>query len=126
MNICKVYPLTPVAFQWDQAMTSVNLDINERVCTSRTSLHSFKTTYGNRALSEGFRYHFSVRIVKGSNFKLGVSSTRDVLDQAFSDSLDGWAYYSNGQLRHGSKSEGPMYGETYKADDVVGVYVDLK
>jgi hypothetical protein len=35
-----------------------------------------------------------VRIVKGNNFKIGVSRTRQVLDAGFSDSSDGWAYYS--------------------------------
>ena len=73
----------------------------------------------------GLRYHFQVRIVKGSNFKLGVSRTRDVLDAAFCDTPDGWAYYSRGQLRHGDKSVGPEYGETFETEDVVGVYVDL-
>ncbi len=80
-------------------MTSANLDLNpenERVCTSRTSMHSFKTTYGNMPLMPGFRYHYSIRILKGSNFKIGVSRTRNTLDAAFSDSEDGWAYYSGG------------------------------
>ena len=75
---------------------------------------------------EGFRYHFAIRIVKGSNFKLGVSRSRTTLDTAFSDSEDGWAYYSGGQLRHGSKGEGSKYGEAFQANDVIGVYLDLK
>lgn len=49
-----------------------------------------------------------------------------MLDAAFSDSEDGWAYYSGGQLRHGSKGEGSKYGEAFSANDVIGVYLDLK
>jgi hypothetical protein len=89
-------------------------------------MHSFKTTYGTVPLVEGFRYHFAIRIIKGSNFKLGVSRSRSTLDAAFSDSEDGWAYYSGGQLRHGSKGEGSKYGEAFLDNDVIGVYLDLK
>ena len=110
-------------------MTSSNLDLNpenERICTSRTSMNSFKTAYGNVGLLPGFKYHYAVRIIKGSNFKIGVSSTRHTLDAAFSDTDDGWAYYSGGQLRHGSKGEGPKYGESFQAHDVIGVYIDMQ
>ena len=109
-------------------MTSQNLalsPLNERVCTSRTSLHTFKTTYGTIPMIPGQRYHFSVRIVKGSNFKIGVSTTREVLDAGFSDGPMGWAYYSNGSLRHDSKLQGPQYGESFTAEDVIGTFVDL-
>jgi hypothetical protein len=109
-------------------VTSANLDLNpenERVCTSRTSLHTFKTTYGNTGLLWGFRYYFQIRIIKGNNFKIGVSSSRDELDVAFSDTPSGWAYYSNGQLRHASKGEGPAYGEKFSSNDVIGVWCDL-
>ena len=66
-----------------------------------------------------------MRIKKGNNFKIGVSTARNILDAGFSDSEQGWAYYSNGSLRHGSKAEGPMYGESYTTGDIIGVYVDL-
>lgn len=117
-----------IAFQWDSNVTSTNLDLNpenERICTSRTSLHSFKTTYGNVALAPGFRYYFAIRIINGNNFKIGVSQTRNALDSAFSDTQDGWAYYSGGSLRHGSKAEGTKYGEAFQASDIIGTYIDL-
>lgn len=66
-----------------------------------------------------------MRIVKGSNFKIGVSTNREVLDAGFSDGPEGWAYYSKGSIRHGSKLEGPQYGESYTTDDVIGTFVDL-
>ena len=109
-------------------MTSSNLDLEDsRVCTSRTSMHSFKTTYGTEAMLPGFRYFFQIHLTKGYNFKIGVSRSRDRLEGAFSETEDGWSYYSGqgGQLRHASKVEGPAYGQAYSKDDVVGVYVDL-
>jgi hypothetical protein len=54
-----------------------------------------------------------------------VSKTRRNLDIAFSDTADGWAYYSNGQLRHQSKGDGPKYGEIFRGKDTIGVFVDL-
>lgn len=101
------------------------IDDSERICTSKTSVHSFKSTYGDMTLTPGGRYFFEVKFLKGSNFKIGVSRTRRNLDIAFSDTEDGWAYYSNGQLRHNSKGDGPKYGESFKNKDTVGVYVDL-
>ena len=59
-------------------------------------MHSFKTTYGNYALIPGFRYFFEIKMLKGSNFKVGLSKTRRNLDIAFCDTEDGWGYYSNG------------------------------
>jgi hypothetical protein len=88
-------------------------------------MHSFKSVYGNQSLTPGFRYYFEIKFIKGSNFKVGVSKTRRSLNVAFSDTEDGWAYYSNGQLRHNSKGEGPKYGETFRGKDTIGVYIDM-
>lgn len=88
-------------------------------------MHSFKTCFGNMTLMPGFRYYFEVKFIKGSNFKIGVSKTRRNREMAFSDTEDGWAYYSNGQLRHNSKGEGLKYGDIFRGKDTIGVYVDL-
>lgn len=61
-----------------------------------SSMHSFKTAYGTQAMTPGHKYYFEVKILKGSNFKLGVCKSRRILDFAFSDTEEGWAYYSNG------------------------------
>ena len=37
--------------------------------------------------------------------------------------MDGWAFY-NGELRHGSKSEGKRYGEAIAKGDIVSVMLD--
>jgi hypothetical protein len=130
MNIGKRFyetNLWAVAFQWDRRAFCSNLEINEddRTCISKTSLLSFKSTYGTMSLIPGFRYYYEVKFLKGSNFKIGVAKSRRHLDIAFSDTEDGWAYYSNGQLRHNSKGDGPMYGDSFKGKDVIGVYIDL-
>jgi hypothetical protein len=89
-------------------------------------MYSYKTTYGNTNLIPGFKYHFAIRIIKGNNFKIGVSRTRSNLDSAFSDTQDGWAYCSSGELRNGSKNEGAKYGENFQAFDIIGVFIDLE
>jgi hypothetical protein len=66
-----------------------------------------------------------VKFLKGSNFKIGVSRSKRSKEIAFSDTEDGWAYYSNGQLRHNSKGEGQKYGEIFRGKDTIGVYIDL-
>ncbi len=46
-------------------------------------------------------------------------------NSAFSDTDQGYAYFSTGTLRHNSKGSGSSYGEKFKQDDIIGVYVDL-
>jgi len=74
------------------------LDIEEdiRTCTSKTSMNSFKSVYGDITLKPGNRYYFEVLFKKGSNFKIGISRSNINHDIAFSDTEDGWGYYSNG------------------------------
>jgi len=98
-----------------------------RLVVSQTSLYSFKCAFANEAFYPGNRYMFEVLFRKGQNFKIGIceeSCLREP-DSAFSDTTRGFAYYSNGQLRHGSKGSGSFYGEPFRANDVVTCYVDL-
>lgn len=76
--------------------SNLEIDVEERTCTSKTSMHSFKTVYGNTPLLPGSRYYFEVKFLKGSNFKIGISKGKRNFDVAFSDSNEGWGYYSNG------------------------------
>ena len=41
--------------------------------------------------------------------------------------MEGFGFYSAGQLRNGSKTTGSKYGKIYRGQnqDVIGVYVDL-
>ena len=91
-------------------------------------MESFKTTYGQIPLLPGDRYHFEIMFLAGCNFKIGVCTNNRNLESAFCDSVDGYGYYSAGQLRNGSKTNGHKYGESFKGtnkQDVIGVYVDL-
>jgi len=100
---------------------------DSRLCTSKTSLHSFKCAFGTEPFEPNCRYYFEVKLLKGTNFKIGIaeSQCRDEPDVAFSDGTKGYAYYSNGQLRHNSKGSGQIYGETFRCKDTIGCYVDL-
>jgi hypothetical protein len=76
----------------------------------------------------GDRYFFEVKFLKGCNFKVGVSTSNRIIEQAFCDSSDGFGFYSAGQLRNGSKTSGKKYGDSFKGtgkNDVIGVYLDL-
>ena len=48
-----------------------------------------------------------------------------MVDEAFSDSIHGWAYFSRGALRYNSTVSGAEYGEPFASGDLIGVYVDL-
>ncbi len=73
----------------------------------------------------GNRYYFEVKFIKGSNFKVGISTREADLELAFSDKEFGWAYYCSGYLRHNSGGDGPKYGEPFGETHTVGVYVDM-
>lgn len=47
---------------------------------------------------------FTVKIHRGSNFKIGISDQCRMCEKAFSDVSGGMAYYSMAQLRDGSAS----------------------
>lgn len=69
-----------------------------------------------------------MKFLKGSNFKIGICKNNRNTECSFCDFPEGYGYYSAGQLRHGSKTSGLKYGETYRGNkdqDVIGVYVDL-
>ena len=65
-------------------------------------------------------------MIKGTNFKIGVSRKAIDFNLAFSDTDKGWAYYSSGYLRHNSGGSGANYGEAFNEGDTVGVFVDLE
>jgi hypothetical protein len=47
------------------------------------------------------------------------------MELAFSDKEFGWSYYSSGYLRHNSGGEGPVYGEPFGTNNVIGIYADM-
>ena len=94
---------------------------------SQTSLNSFKTVYSAQPFPRGTRHYFEVRFLHGCNFKIGISKTNEVVENAFCDSSDGYGLYSAGCLRNGSKTQGRKYAQSFrgtKDHDTIGVYVD--
>ena len=96
---------------WDNDNLSENLqlfdsDYDPRIVRCKKSLESFKTTYGQQPLLPGGRYFFQIRLIFGSNFKIGICKNKKLQEIAFCDGIDGYAYYSAGQLRNGSKTSG--------------------
>ena len=133
-----------INFDWDENFVSDSLKLMKsdsqtidcaiplqsdtgKICKAINQQHFFKTAFGTHPLEPNGRYYFEIRCLKGTNFKIGIATekARSATDQAFSDTADGYAYFSNGQLRHNSKGQGPLYGEPYKEEDVIGCYVDL-
>ena len=103
-------------------------EMGETYVSCLTSLNSFKTIYSTEKLLSGSMYYFEIKLLKGSNFKLGVSSVNYLTEVAFCDYIDGFGYYSAGYLRNGSKTSGEKYGRPFRGNgyqDIIGVYVDL-
>lgn len=113
-------------FCWDKSRCSVRLTLDDDClrCTSKQG-SGFKTVLGTQRFVEGGIYYFEIFINKGQLMKIGISRP-DVqnLQQAFSDSLHGWAIY-NGQTRHNSNSTGPKYGCKIQCGDTIGIALDM-
>lgn len=118
---------------WDGRHCSSNLSVDyseqhEQIIRCTQAMDTFRSAYGAEALSKGDRYFFEVQFLSGCNFKVGVSTSREVKESAFCDHSSGFGYYSAGFLRNGSKSTGQRYGESFKGTfkkDRIGVYLDL-
>ena len=71
------------------------------------------------------RYHHNSQVLTVSClFSLVEGQNMQEHLQAFSDTSKGWALY-NGELRHGSNSTGPKYGQAVQAGDIIGVHLDM-
>ena len=73
------------------------------------------------------RYHWLIKCVKGTNFKIGIATAKakENPNAGFSDTTQGLAFYSTGTLRHDSKGSGAPYGESFSQGDIIGVYCDF-
>ena len=67
-----------------------------------TSLNNFKSAYTD--MLPDYSCKFTVKINRGTNFKIGISDQCRICEKAFSDVSGGMAYYSMAQLRDGSAS----------------------
>ena len=113
-------------FSWNPAKTSYKLKLDPECLKAKSSEgNGFKTTLGSEIFTEGGRYYFEIFINKGQLLKIGVCRPTVInLEEAFSDSMNGWAIY-NGQTRHNSNSTGTTYGSQLASGDIIGVAVDM-
>ena len=70
--------------------------------------HCFKSAFGTEELLPNHRYYFEIKCVKGNNFKIGIATAqaKQSPNSGFSDTDQGFAFYSTGTLRHASKGTG--------------------
>ena len=54
----------------------------------------FKTVLGTEEFLPGDKYYVEVYIIRGSLIKIGVARPTSKLNEAFSDSKDGWGIYN--------------------------------
>jgi hypothetical protein len=111
---------TDTYLDWKNWSNDLERDFQRLKC--RTSLNSFKSVFTDSL--PRYSCKFSIRILRGSNFKIGISESTNCCENAFSDLPGGMAFYSMAQLRNGSASQGKHYGTPYRANDLVTVYVD--
>ena len=114
-------------FTWDINATSKRLKIMSGGLTieSQTSNGPMKTSTGTLELKPDNIYYWEVRIDKGNYFKIGVTKNKLIDDLiAFSDNMNGWSFYSMGELRHNSNNSGGAYGIGYGVGDVIGIKFD--
>lgn len=55
--------------------------------------------------------------------KIGVTKSLDFTD-AFCDSINGWAFFTMGQLRHNSGSMGKSFGWQVGRFSIIGLYLN--
>ena len=95
-----------------------------------TSVGPYKNNYAKMLLEKNSVYYWEVKIIKGTYFKIGIIKHTTLLDgfkgNAFSDCLDGYAYYSPGKLRNGSNSTGIDFDNGYGPGDIVKVCFNSK
>ena len=87
-----------------------------KICRSINQEHCFKSAFGTEALERNHRYFFEIKCVRGTNFKFGIATelAKKTPNMSFSDTDQGFAYFSNGALRHASKGSGARYGDKFK------------
>ena len=74
-----------------------------------TSVGPYKNNYADVVLEKNNVYYWEIKIIKGNYFKIGImkaSALADFKGKAFSDSPNGYAYFSTGKLRNGSNNTG--------------------
>lgn len=119
---------------WDPKHANARLKFNEDSRSSIevvTSVGPYKNNYADIVLEKNSVYYWEIKIIKGNYFKIGVMKTSALSDfkgKAFSDSPQGYAYFSTGKLRNGSNTAGVDFNGSigYGPGDTVGVEFNTK
>ena len=98
----------------------LRLNFNHFKC--QTSLGDFKSCYSQHPLPSDHNSQFTIHLLKGQNFKIGLSPHPSPTEGSFADYSTGIAYYSTGQLRGMSSAQ---YGLKFEAGDRITCYLNV-
>lgn len=111
-----------------------NTRIQNNIITSLTSIGPYKNIYGNIELIPDNKYSFSFRIINSLTCKIGVIKKEKLEElkkeqntkNVFSDFKEGFAIFSNGNSRNGSKNDlnSQKFCRGFSVGDIISVYFD--
>jgi hypothetical protein len=121
---------------WDRANSHHCYDISQDGFEGQAraiDVQYFSSVIADKAFMPGKQYYYELSIKSPSevselHVKVGITTEQNMQVQyGFSDKETGWSYYLNGKgyTRHRSYSGGRNYGNGYKVNQTIGVYVDL-
>ena len=102
------------------------IELSNSFLTSKwPSTSGYQTVIMNKNLAFGSIYKLTFKVIRGVDFKIGVTKDRSRLNSAFSDFNSGWAFYNyTAELRHESGGGGPKYGVKFEQNDQISMVVD--
>ncbi|EGR29925.1 spry domain protein [Ichthyophthirius multifiliis] len=115
--------------QWNPncSGTGIKLYNNNTHCWLQESSYMFRTILADQAFYQGAHYweiHADDRTE--NELKIGVSIKKDFnYNSAFCDFEYGFAFYGLGQLRHGSNASGPSFGQRFKKEGYLGIFLNM-
>lgn len=111
-----------------------NTRIQNNIITSLTSIGPYKSIYGNIELIPNNKYSFSFRIINSLTCKIGVVKKEKLEEikkvpnnkNVFSDFKEGFAIFSNGNSRNGSKNDlnSQKFCRGFCVGDIISVFFD--
>ncbi|CAD8201621.1 unnamed protein product [Paramecium octaurelia] len=130
-----IFPKLPLSFALNQTgLSYFNFDkcgqgivIKQSIITLQEEEYTFKTVTCSVGFQKGIHFWKIIPMAMTKNeMKIGVStSDKYDLKTAFSDYSFGYAYYTVGQFRNGSNSNGFEYGVKFKNTGEVGILLDM-
>lgn len=87
----------------------------------------FRTIIANRPFMDGQHYWEIIPDARTEHeCKIGVTlQQKFAASTSFCDYDFGFGFYGMGQLRHGSNSEGKVYGKPFKKKGILGVFLNM-